>query len=416
MIPGPAVRRKAHGTGCRSCGEQGLVAVLDLGPMPHADGFLSTQQLSLTEPKWPLEVAFCPHCTLLQVLESPAPKHLFGDDFQYYSGVIPGFVAHVTQQAQRLIAEHQLSAGHLVLEVGSNDGTLLRAFQAAGVGVLGVDPAPGPVAAARAAGVPTRQQFFGLEVARQLAAEGLQADLVLGNNVLAHTPDPNDFVAGIATLLKADGLAQFEVPYLGDLVAIHAFDTIYHEHHCYFSVSALRHLFARHGLNVMDVEPIAVHGGSIRVSVGRGEAGARVGDYLVDERRRGLTDSHFYADFATECAERLSSLRRCLLALQAEGARIAAYGAAAKGTVLLNAGGFATGLIEFVVDRNPHKQGRYVPGVRLPIDHPDRLLGERVDYALVLAWNWADEILAEQTAFAASGGRFVIPLPELRIV
>lgn len=417
MIPSAAVAAKAHSTACRGCGMNGLEAVLDLGLMPHADGFVEPVDAPTEDPCWPLEVAFCPYCTLVQILESPPPSQLFGSDYHYRSGVIDGWLAHIETQAQRLIDELELGPDHRVIEIGSNDGSFLGAFKRAGIEVLGIDPAPGPVSYARAAGIPTHAAFFDKELSASLRAEGGAADLIIGTNVLAHTPDPNGLLAGVATLLKPKGLAMFEVPYVRDLISSRAFDTIYHEHHTYFSVSALEPLFARHGLVIRSVETVPVHGGSLRVFAGLdARQEASVAELRRQEISLGMDRLDYYRHFAHDCDDLVRQLRALLIPLKSRGARIAAYGAAAKGTILLNAAQLGRGLVDFVVDRNPEKQGRLVPRVRLPIRPPGALLEEQPEYVLILAWNWADEIMEQQQAFHRQGGRFVMPLPTPNVV
>jgi SAM-dependent methyltransferase len=283
--------------------------------------------------------------------------------------------------------------------------------------VLGIDPAPGPVAAARARGVETLQAFFGRELARQLAADGRLADVIHANNVLAHVADTNGFVAGIGTLLKDDGVAVIEVPYVKELIDHGQFDTIYHEHLCYFSVTALTRLFQRHGLSLNRVEPLEIHGGSLRLFVGKRERGdASVAEYLQAERRAGVDRLEYYAGFSQRVGRIRSELLALLGRLKREGARIAGYGAAAKGTILLNFAGIGREMLEFVADRNVHKQGRFVPVVRLPIVSPERILETRPDYVLILPWNFKEEIMEQQAEYRRRGGRFIVPVPEPVIV
>jgi SAM-dependent methyltransferase len=285
------------------------------------------------------------------------------------------------------------------------------------VPVLGIDPAPGPVAAARAKGIDTRQAFFGLDLARQLVAEGRRADVIHANNVLAHVADTNGFVAGIATLLRPDGVAVIEAPYVRDLIDHGEFDTIYHEHLCYFSATALVPLFRRHRLHLNRIERLAIHGGSLRLFVEPEERpGASVHDLLAEERRLGLDRLGYYAGFAGRVEAIKQGLGAMLHALKAGGARLAGYGAAAKGTILLNYVGIGTELLDYVVDRNTHKQGRWIPGVRLPIRDPLELLRDRPDHVLILPWNVKDEIIEQQAEYRRRGGRFIVPIPEPVIV
>jgi SAM-dependent methyltransferase len=401
---------------CRSCGETGLDPVLDLGAMPHSDGLLAREQLG-REARYPLEVAFCRRCTLVQILETVAPEILFGADYPYFSSFSDSWVEHARKCAEELIARKSLSSRSLVVELASNDGYLLRHFAARGVPVLGIDPAPGPAEAARRAGVPTLTEFFGLASARRLRGEGKVADVIVANNVLAHVADTNGFVAGIRTLLADDGLVSVEFPYVKDLIERRAFDTIYHEHLCYFSVRAARELFARHGLSLNDLRFLPTHGGSLRLYLGPGSTPTpAVAAALDAEARAGLHAHGYYLGFAAAVEELGRQVRALLVRLRGEGKRIAAYGAAAKGTIMLNYARVGTDLVDYVVDRNVHKQGKFLPGVHLPILVPSRLAEDPPDYLLILPWNLVDEIVAQQEAFRARGGKFIVPVPSPRIL
>lgn len=402
---------------CRSCGGEELSVFLSLGDMPLSDGLLAPDDLSREEPRYPLDVAFCPDCALAQILETVPPERLFGADYPYFSSFTDALLEHSAANVAARIEELRLDGNSLAVELASNDGYLLQYYRARGIPVLGIDPAPGPVAAARARGIETLQAFFGLELARQLAAEGRHADIIHANNVLAHVADTNGFVAGIGTLLEEDGVAVIEVPYVKDLIDHGEFDTIYHEHLCYFSVTALTRLFQRHGLSLNRVEPLRIHGGSLRLFVGKRERSDRsVADHLEAERRAGVDRLEYYAGFSQRVGRIRSALTTLLAKLKRDGARIAGYGAAAKGTILLNFAGVGRELLEFVADRNVHKQGRYIPGVRLPIVPPERILAEQPDYLLILPWNFKEEIMAQQAEFRRQGGRFIVPVPEPVIV
>jgi SAM-dependent methyltransferase len=403
--------------GCRSCGSTALEPILSLGEVPLADGLVDASRSEGIDPRYPLNVAFCLECSLVQVVETVSPEVLFDETYVYYSSFSDELLRHSRENAEQLIVSRSLGPESLVLELASNDGYMLRNFAERKIPVLGIDPAPGPARAAREAGIPTLEAFFGEELARSLVAEGKRADVVIANNVLAHVPDLNGFVEGIRIVLKDDGIAVIEAPYVRDLIDRCEFDTIYHEHLCYYSVSALAPLFARHDLSLNRVDHLPIHGGSLRLFVGtRDEAEDSVRSYLEEERRSGLTEAAYYRDFAT----RVRTIQRHLLStvreLKEKGSRIAAYGAAAKGTILLNSTGIGTDLIDFVVDRNVHKQGRFVPGVRIPIDDPSRLEKDMPDYVLVLAWNFKDEIMRQQDGYRRKGGRFLIPVPEPVVV
>jgi SAM-dependent methyltransferase len=403
--------------GCRSCASAALEPILSLGEVPLADGLVEGSRMYEADPRYPLDVAFCGDCSLVQVMETVSPEVLFDETYVYFSSFSDELLRHSRDNAERLIATRNLGPDSLVVELASNDGYMLRTFADRRIPVLGIDPAPGPAEAARAAGLPTLEVFFGEDVARGLRSEGTRADVVIANNVLAHVPDLNGFVEGIRIVLKDDGVAVIEAPYVKDLIDRCEFDTIYHEHLCYYSVSALVPLFSRHGLTLQRVEHHPIHGGSLRLFAGTGgESEDSVRTYLEEERRAGLTEARYYRDFAARVRAIQSDLLAKVTELKETGNRVAGYGAAAKGTILLNSTGLGSDLIDFVVDRNVHKQGRYVPGVRIPIDGPERLLADMPDYVLLLAWNFTDEILAQQEEYRRRGGRFLIPVPEPVVV
>ena len=402
---------------CRSCAGERLSVFLSLGDMPLSDGLLARSDLERQEPRYPLDVAFCPDCALVQILETVPPERLFGADYPYFSSFTDALLKHSAANVASRIAERRLDGHSLVVELASNDGYLLQYYRAQGVPVLGIDPAPGPVAAARDRGVESLQAFFGRDLAVQLAANGRLADIIHANNVLAHVADTNGFVAGIGVLLKQNGMAVIEVPYVRELIDHGEFDTIYHEHLCYFSVTALTHLFQRHGLALNRVEPLEIHGGSLRLFVEKsGHGDGSVAEYLQAERDAGVDRLEYYAGFSARVGRIRSSLVALLERLKREGARVAGYGAAAKGTILLNFAGVGGEVLEFVADRNVHKQGRYVPGVRLPIVAPERILQEQPDYLLILPWNFKEEIMEQQAEYRRRGGRFIVPVPEPVVV
>ena len=405
---------KSSGTiRCRSCRGTDLSVFLSLGDLPLSDGLLAADDLERKEPRYPLDVAFCPDCTLVQILETVPPEQLFGADYPYFSSFTDTLLEHSAANVQARIAERQLDGSSLVVELASNDGYLLQYYQARGIPVLGIDPAPGPVAAARKRGIETLQAFFGRDLAARLAADGRRADVIHANNVLAHVADTNGFVAGIGVLLKEDGVAVIEAPYVKELIDHGEFDTIYHEHLCYFSVTALAQLFRRHGLSLNRVEPLEIHGGSLRLFVGRrSQADRSVGEYLQAEQASGMDRLEYYSDFSSRVERIRSDLLALLERLRRGGARIAGYGAAAKGTILLNFSGIGPEVLGFVADRNVHKQGRYIPGVRLPIAPPARILEDQPDYLLILPWNFKEEIMEQQSEYRRRGGRFIVPVPQ----
>ncbi|MEX2218543.1 MAG: class I SAM-dependent methyltransferase [Phycisphaerales bacterium] len=408
---------RCAGAACRSCRKQGLTPVLDLGQMPLADGLRTEADLATPQARFPLELAFCPGCSLVQILETLPPKMLFGDDYPYFSSFSDALLEHSRKNAENLIQTRGLGPSSLVVELASNDGYLLRNFVKAGIPVLGIDPAPGPAEAAKKIGVNTVCDFFTLDLAQKLATEGKRADVVIGNNVLAHVADTNGFVAGIAKLLKPTGVAVIEAPYVRDLIDHGEFDTIYHEHLCYFSVTSAGALFRRHGLFLNRVERLPIHGGSLRYFVEPVERPeASVKDLWAEEAGAGLTGAAYYARFADTARSIASSLRDMLSKLRAEGKSIAAYGAAAKGAIMLNFARADERVIDFVVDRNTHKHGKHMPGSRIPIRPVTDLLACQPDYTLMLAWNFKDEIMAQQAEYRARGGKFIVPIPSPHVV
>jgi SAM-dependent methyltransferase len=382
-----------------------------------ADGLRRKEQLSQSEPMFPLNVAFCPNCSLVQLLETVPPEELFCQDYPYYSSFSPALLKHSRENALDLIETRKLDANSLVIELASNDGYLLKNFVEHGIPVLGIDPAEGPAKAAEKIGVPTINDFFGEGLAKKLAANGKSADVIIGNNVLAHVADLHGFVEGIRLLLKETGAAVIEMPYVKDLVDHCEFDTIYHEHLCYFSLTALDHLFRIHSLFLNNVKRLSIHGGSLRIYVEKKEnVSAVVKDMLNTEAAEKVNRIDYYRDFAQKVAGIRTELRKLLEGLKQKGATIAAYGAAAKGSTLINYSGIGTEFVDFVVDRNTHKQGLFMPGQHIPVLAPEALLEKMPAYVLLLAWNFADEILQQQKEYQQRGGRFIIPVPNPRVV
>ncbi len=400
---------------CRCCGGADLAGVFDMGPMPPSDGF--SRSAAAPDATYPLEVLMCAGCGLAQLRHTVAPEALFGDDYFYFSSYTQTVLDNAKNNVEAALARFRLGPDALVVELASNDGYLLKQVAARGHRVLGIDPAPHPVEAARAAGVETVHAFFTEALAAALEAEGRQAALVFASNVLAHVADTQDFVRGIRRLLRPDGTAIVEAPYLRDLVEHLEFDTIYHEHLCYFSATSLRGLFARQGLFLNDVERIAIHGGSLRIFVQKRDAPSeRLLGMLREEREAGLDRPDAFKAFAARVAETGRELRGLLRRLRSEGKRVAGYGAAAKGTILLNHFRIGAEDLVWIADKNPHKHGLYVPGVKVPIVGTDRIEADAPDHLLILPWNHREEIMRQQAGFARRGGRFIIPIPRPRVV
>ena len=405
---------------CRSCSSGNLSTVLSLGEVPLANSLLKPDQLTQPEPTYPLNLVYCKDCSLVQITETIPPEKLFRN-YLYFSSFSDTMLNHAQELVNYTISERQLNANSLVIELASNDGYLLQFYQEANVPVLGIEPAQNIAKIAmEKKGIPTLSEFFSCNLAQRLVEQGQRADVLHVHNVLAHVANLNDFVAGIRLLLKDDGIAIIEVSYIKDLIDNVEFDTIYHEHLCYFSMSALNQLFRRHGLLAVDVERIPIHGGSLHIVVRRENAEVNeqgnVDSLMNEEEAWGADRVSFYEDFGTK-VERLSlDLKRMLGELKAQNKVIAAYGASAKGSTLLNYCKIGKETLNFVVDRSTVKQGLYTPGSHLPIFGPEYLTRQMPDILLLLTWNFADEILKQQAEYRQRGGQFLIPLPEPKLV
>jgi hypothetical protein len=406
-------------TACRACGGVTLRRFLELGMQPLANAFPRDASGFDGEARYPLDVYFCDTCSLVQVLDVIDPEVLFRD-YIYVTGTSQTMAEHNRRYARTVIEAVPVKPHDLVVEVASNDGSLLTCFEPFGVRTLGVEPAANIALLARAAGVETIVEFFDLDIARSLRQAKGAAKAVIGNNVLAHVDDTRGFLAGFHELLGADGMAIVEVPYLGELVDRLEYDTVYHEHLCYFSVTALMRLCTVVGLSVRRIDHVPVHGGSIRMYAGRSETfGNHSAEVVAEserERERGLTSFETFERMAVQVASNREQLMDLLRRLKHEGRTVAGYGAPAKGNTLLNYCGVTTNELPYTVDRNPLKVGRYTPGTHLPVLPVETLLERQPDYVLILAWNFADEIIAQQSEYRARGGRFIVPIPTPMVV
>ena len=417
--PGESAR---PGLACRFCGAGLPRPFLDLGMSPLANSYVRPADLGRMEPFYPLQLYVCPECRLVQLDQFESPERIF-TDYAYFSSYSESWLRHAHEYAEAMIARVGLGPASRVVEVASNDGYLLHNFRDRGIPVLGVEPARNVATAARAAGIPTIDRFFGVAAARELLADGHAADLLIGNNVLAHVPDLNDFVAGLKILLKPSGLLTVEVPHLLRLIQQRQFDTVYHEHFSYFSLLAAERVFAGHGLTLWDVEELPTHGGSLRVFVRHSDAPGggravteRVGDLRAREVAAGLDRTESYDAFAGRVVQTKLALVDFLIRARREGKVVAGYGAPAKGNTLLNFCGIRADLLPFTVDRSPHKHGTYLPGTHIPVYPPERIFAVRPDYVLILPWNLQEEIVTQMSAVREWGGQFVVPIPELTVV
>lgn len=419
----PAFVEKCKRVRCRISGEVGVEPVVDLGMMPHINALLTREQLDkirsgeVKEPMWPLELIFAPESKLVQITETVDPSIIFGADYPYFSSFMDAWLAHCKNHAKHLIQSRGLNTSSLVIELASNDGYMLKNFVEAGVPALGIDPAPEPCKAAEKIGVPTMCAFFGVDLAQKLVDQGKLADVVIGNNVMAHVADTNGFVKGMGMLLKDDGTTSVENPYLRDFIEKCEFDTIYHEHLCYYSATSVTYMFEKNGLYLNHVERIPTHGGSLRYYGGKKKnLQDSVKNILAEERDLGMDKPGYYRGFAQRVHGIRETMRSLIADIRRQGKTVAAYGAAAKGAVMLNFLGADHTQIDFCVDKNPFKQNKFMPGVHVPILHQDELLKRKPDYCIILPWNFKEEIMQQQAEYRKQGGRFIVPIPSPVIV
>ena len=404
---------------CRSCAAPLARTFVDLGETPLANAYLDSVDPSRPEPRYLLHAFVCEGCFLVQIAEVVPPEVLF-TDYAYFSSYSDSWVSHARRFAETASDRFAIDGQSQVVEVASNDGYLLRHFADMGIPVLGIEPAENVAEVARSAGIPTEARFLGAAVAGDLRRRGIEADLLVANNVIAHVPDLNDFVSGLALALAADGVLSIEFPHLLRLMVGGQFDTIYHEHFCYFSLQSLERVLVAHGLRVFDVEELPTHGGSLRVFAclddARHAASANVADLQAKETAAGMDQLETYCGFGDKVDQARRSLRGFLDQCKAEGRSVVAYGATAKGNTLLNCTGVGIDDIAYVVDRNPHKQGRLLPGSHLPIRAPDEIKRTRPDVVLLLAWNLLEELSEQLDYIREWGGRLAVPIPMLRML
>ncbi len=405
---------------CRHCNAELVTTLVDLGSAPPSNAYLTTQTLHSPEKWFPLRVLVCTECWLVQTEDFAGAAGLFEADYAYFSSFSTTWLAHAECYVTEMIGRFRLDAKSHVVEVAANDGYLLQYFRERGIPCLGVEPTTGTAAVARGKGIPIVEDFFGVKLAREMAAQGRQTDLAVANNVLAHVPDINDFVAGFSVLLKPGGVATFEFPHLMRLVAENQFDTIYHEHFSYLSLHAVKRIFERNGLTLFDVEELPTHGGSLRIFAQGKKTGShattfRVEELLKREAVAGMTTTGYYSDFQSRADKVKNDLLAFLIEAKQAGKRVGGYGAAAKGNTLLNYAGVRPDLLPWVVDRNPAKQDKFMPGNRIPIVAETRLRKDRPEFVVILPWNLREEVMTQLAYIREWGGRFVTAVPRLEV-
>jgi SAM-dependent methyltransferase len=404
---------------CRFCGETLRFSLVDLGMSPLCESYLSPEQLNQMEPFYPLHVYVCEKCYLAQLEEYVSPEHIF-TEYAYFSSYAMTWLEHAENYTRLMIDRFKLNGESFVVEVASNDGYLLQYFVQNNIPVLGIEPAKNVAKVAMERGIPTVMEFFGKKLAMQLGDEGKQADLIAGNNVLAQVPDINDFIAGMKILLKPTGVITIEFPHLMRLMEENQFDTIYHEHFSYFSFITVEKIFAAHGITLFDVEELPTHGGSLRIYGRHADNQAlaitdRACELHNREVQAGFTKMEHYAAFGEQVKETKRKLLNFLIQAKREGKSIVGYGAPGKGNTLLNYCGIRTDFLDYTVDRNPYKQGKFLPGTHIPIYPPEKIQETKPDYVFILPWNFKDEIMSQMARIREWGGRFVVPIPEVKV-
>jgi SAM-dependent methyltransferase len=405
---------------CRHCGSSLNLVFVDLGSAPPSNAYLSAEMLNAPETWYPLRVLVCETCWLVQTEDHAGREELFADDYAYFSSTSASWLSHSKSYVERMTARLGLGPESMIVEVAANDGYLLQYVKAAGIPCYGIEPTASTAAAAREKGIEIEEKFFGVELALSLVAEERQADLIAANNVLAHVPDINDFVSGFAVLLKSDGVATFEFPHLLKLVAENQFDTIYHEHYSYLSLTAVVRIFAANGLDVFDVEELPTHGGSLRVfaqkvETGRRERTERLAKTLNAEKEAGVEDAGFYSGFQARAENVKNDFLAFLIDIRRKGLKLGAYGAAAKGNTLMNFAGIRPDLIPYVVDRAAAKQGKFMPGSRIPIVTEAHMEADQPDLVVILPWNIKEEVMKQLSDLRSRGTRFVTAVPQLAV-
>lgn len=416
-LPAPTLTGKNR---CRFCGAQLRHTFVDLGMSPLCESYISREQLNQMEAFYPLHVQVCEQCFLVQLPEYVSPKDIF-TEYAYFASFSDTWLRHAGDYVEMIVERLKLGQESLAVEVASNDGYLLQNFVKKGIPALGVEPAANVARAAVEKGVPTLVKFFGRQTAQEMAAKGQRADLAIGNNVLAQVPDLNDFVGGIEILLKPAGVATLEFPHLVRLMADNQYDTIYHEHFSYFSFITVEKIFRAHGLTLFDVEELPTHGGSLRIYARHATDGSKPVSDLVRELRSrelngGLERMETYATFGEKVKKSKRSLLDFLIRAKGDGKAVAGYGAPGKGNTLLNYCGIRTDFLEYTVDRNPYKQGKFLPGTHIPIFGPEKIFETRPDYVLILPWNFKLEIMKQMAGIREWGGKFVVPIPSVEVV